>query len=78
MATKACCRSCQHCCEGQTTSHGWCRLRQITVHSEIIVHVFCHHWMKKSPSLPRIQEQRQESSMDRQLEFDRPLVGTDL
>ncbi len=77
MSTKECCKTCQHCCAGQTTFDGWCRLRQIKVHSEIAPFAFCHHWTKRAPSLPRVPENLTDTAMERQLELGRALVSTE-
>ena len=35
-----------------------CRLRQIKVHPDIAFLAVCHHWTKKTPSLPKLEEQQ--------------------
>ncbi len=77
MPTKECCRTCKHCCNALTVggSDTWCRMRQITVHPEVASFAFCHHWTKKAPSLPLVDEKGSDSQMDRQLELDRELVN---
>ena len=77
MSTKTCCKTCQHCCLGQATSDGWCRLRRIRVHSDIAVFALCHHWTKRAPSLPTFDDKNIDDVSDQQLEFDRDLVVSD-
>ena len=74
MSTKQCCRTCQHCCVGQSSSDVWCRLRKIGVHPDIALFAVCHHWTKTPPSLPTFQDKRSDNIMDQQLELDRGLV----
>jgi len=75
MSTKECCRNCKHCLSCQGTSGSWCRLRQIKVHSDIAPVAVCHHWTKRAPSLPKLEEKASEVCMDRQLELGRELVS---
>ena len=77
MPTKECCRTCNHCQLSQSQSFGWCRLRDIKVHQDIASFAFCYHWTKKSPALPKIENQTNESMKDLQLEFNKALVGTE-
>ncbi len=79
MSIEPSCRTCQHCCLGQASNDGWCRLRQIRINADIALFAVCHHWTKRSPSLPRIKGQLiDETLMDRQLEFDRELAVKDV
>ena len=56
-------------------SDRWCRLRKIRVHAEIAPFAFCHHWTKKSPILPNLEEKGSELCMDTQLELGRELAA---
>ncbi|HGY5541169.1 MAG: metal-binding protein [Prochlorococcaceae cyanobacterium ETNP7_MAG_30] len=76
MSTRASCKTCDHCGEGQFEAGSWCRMRQITVHHELAQFALCHHWMEQAPSLPVLKEQATERKMDRQLELSRALVGS--
>ncbi len=76
MSTRASCKTCEHCGEGQFEDGGWCRMRQITVHHELAQFALCHHWMEQAPSLPVLNEKAPERHMDRQLELGRALVGS--
>ncbi len=78
MPAKKCCITCRHCVLSQEVSGGWCRLRQIGVHSELAPIAFCHHWTKSSPSLPRIDDAATDVLVDRQLDLGRAVVMTDL
>ena len=31
---------------------GWCQLRQIPIHAELVADVWCHHWTARPPRLP--------------------------
>ena len=75
LPTKQCCRTCKHCGVGQASSDFWCRLRKIRVHPEIAPFAVCHHWTKRPPSLPKLDEKIIEACTDRQLEFERALVS---
>ncbi len=77
MSTKECCRTCKYCCFNQGQSDGWCRLRQINVHKEIVQYALCHHWTQRAPSLPSVKEKAKDVLIDMQLEFSRTLVGND-
>ncbi len=74
MPTNESCRVCKHCVLGKSTSYGWCRLRKIKVHPEIAPFVLCHHWTKKEPSLPRLEDQERNIYMEKQLDFGRDLA----
>tara|TARA_Y100001968_G_scaffold309368_1_gene329057 strand:- start:709 stop:939 length:231 start_codon:yes stop_codon:yes gene_type:complete len=76
MVRKECCRSCAHCISSETGTVFSCRLRQIAIHSEIATFVFCHHWTKKSPILPNLDEK--DVPIDRQLDFDRALASREM
>ena len=73
MAQKECCRSCRHGLSSHKETALFCRLRKLNVHSELATFVFCHHWTKKSPSLPDLDEK--QSQIARQLDFERALVS---
>ena len=76
MARKECCRSCVHCISSDTGTAFSCRLREIAIHPEIAAFVFCHHWTKKSPRLPNLDEK--DVPIDRQLDFDRALASREI
>ena len=31
---------------------GWCQLRQLPIHSELVADLWCHHWTARPPRLP--------------------------
>ena len=76
MPTIECCKTCQHCGDGQVALESWCRLRKLSVHAQIAHFAFCHHWTQRDPALPKILGAKTDPCLDRQLELDRELVST--
>lgn len=31
---------------------GWCHLRQLSIHPELVGDLWCHHWTSRPPRLP--------------------------
>jgi hypothetical protein len=31
---------------------GWCQLRQLPIHAELVADLWCHHWTARPPHLP--------------------------
>jgi hypothetical protein len=31
---------------------GWCQLRQLPIHEELVADLWCHHWTARPPRLP--------------------------
>ena len=31
---------------------GWCQLRQLPIHAELVAQLWCHHWTPRPPRLP--------------------------
>jgi hypothetical protein len=31
---------------------GWCQLRQLPIHPELVTELWCHHWTARPPKLP--------------------------
>jgi hypothetical protein len=31
---------------------GWCQLRQLPIHPELVGDLWCHHWTSRPPKLP--------------------------
>jgi hypothetical protein len=31
---------------------GWCQLRQLPIHPELVADLWCHHWTARPPRLP--------------------------
>ncbi len=75
MAFSECCKNCKHCISGRSASYGWCLLRKIKVHPDIAQFAFCHHWVKRAPSLPIIEETH--VYVDKQLDFGKSLAALD-
>ena len=72
LASRLCCRTCQHCSDRQTGS-GWCLLRHLDVHCEVADLVVCHHWTARAPQLPALDREF-AAEEDCQLELDRSLA----
>ena len=52
MGPRPCCRSCRHCLPPEGTQLGWCQLRQLPIHAELVAELWCHHWTARPPRLP--------------------------
>ncbi len=76
MSFNECCKNCKHCIPGKSSSHGWCALRNIKVHPDIAQFAFCHHWTQREPTLPALQ--KNEISIDKQLDFGKAFVNSDI
>jgi hypothetical protein len=33
---------------------GWCQLRQLAIHSDLVGELWCHHWTASPPRLPSV------------------------
>lgn len=55
MAHRSSCRSCRHCLPPEGQELGWCRMRQLAIHPELISELWCHHWTPRPPRLPVLQ-----------------------
>lgn len=33
---------------------GWCQLRQLAIHSDLVGELWCHHWTASPPRLPAV------------------------
>ena len=51
------CRGCRHGLPPQNGGLGWCRLRQLPIHPELVAELSCHHWTAKEPRLPTLTAQ---------------------
>jgi hypothetical protein len=51
---------------------GWCRLRQLPIHPELVAELSCHHWTAREPRLPTLNTQAQgaASVVGRQLSLE--------
>jgi hypothetical protein len=55
MGHRPSCRSCRHCLPAQGEGQqGWCQLRQLGIHPELVGELWCHHWTARPPRLPVI------------------------
>ena len=52
MGQRPCCRSCRHCAPPSGAEFGWCQLRQLSIHPELALELWCHHWTARPPRLP--------------------------
>jgi hypothetical protein len=52
MGHRPCCRSCRHCTPPSGEQLGWCHLRQLAIHADLAVDLWCHHWTARPPRLP--------------------------
>jgi hypothetical protein len=57
MATQHSCRGCRHGQPPQNGGMGWCRLRQLPIHPELVAELSCHHWTAREPRLPTLNPQ---------------------
>lgn len=52
MGNRPNCRSCRHCTPPAGVELGWCQLRQLPIHPELVADLWCHHWTARPPRLP--------------------------
>jgi hypothetical protein len=52
MGNRPNCRSCRHCTPPSGVELGWCQLRQLPIHPELVADLWCHHWTARPPRLP--------------------------
>ncbi len=52
MGNRPSCRSCRHCFPPVGAEFGWCQLRQLPIHPELVAELWCHHWTARPPKLP--------------------------
>ena len=52
MGNRPSCRSCRHCSPPVGEELGWCQLRQLPIHPELVAELWCHHWTARPPKLP--------------------------
>jgi hypothetical protein len=53
---------------------GWCRLRQLPIHPELVAELSCHHWTAREPRLPTLNPQAFSTPVQPTL----PMVGLQL
>lgn len=65
MGHRPSCRSCRHCTPPSGAELGWCQLRQLAIHPELVAELWCHHWTGRPPRLPAVGPlPPQEQSLD--------------
>ena len=52
MGQRPSCRSCRHCTLPSSVEMGWCRLRELPIHAELVADLWCHHWTARPARLP--------------------------
>ncbi|MEB3321277.1 MAG: hypothetical protein VKI81_00445 [Synechococcaceae cyanobacterium] len=52
MGNRPSCRSCRHCTPPSGVELGWCQLRELPIHPELVGELWCHHWTSPAPRLP--------------------------
>lgn len=54
MGQRPSCRSCRHCTPPSGVEMGWCRLRELPIHAELVADLWCPHWTARPARLPVI------------------------
>lgn len=54
MGKRPNCRSCRHCTPPRGAELGWCQLRQLAIHPDLVGELWCHHWTATPPRLPTV------------------------
>jgi hypothetical protein len=74
MGKRPNCRSCRHCTPPKGADLGWCQLRQLSIHPDLVGDLWCHHWTASPPRLPTVgpagqapAEEAANASVSRQL-----------
>ncbi len=65
MAIHPSCRGCRHGQLPQGGELGWCRLRQLPIHPELVAELSCHHWTAREPRLPTLNIQALSAMAER-------------
>jgi hypothetical protein len=52
MGQRPSCRSCRHCTPPSGVEMGWCQLRELPIHAELVTDLWCHHWTARPARLP--------------------------
>jgi hypothetical protein len=73
MGKRPNCRSCRHCTPPKGAELGWCQLRQLSIHPDLVGDLWCHHWTASPPRLPTVGGAGEEAS-----EASRPLMSRQL
>ncbi|MFN7899427.1 MAG: hypothetical protein ACK5N0_07135 [Synechococcaceae cyanobacterium] len=54
MGNRPSCRSCRHCLPPSGMQLGWCQLRQLPIHPDLVTDLWCPHWTARPPRLPNL------------------------
>ncbi|MFM8275934.1 MAG: hypothetical protein ACKN89_02890 [Cyanobium sp.] len=54
MGNRPSCRSCRHCLPPAGLQLGWCQLRQLPIHPDLVAELWCPHWTARPPRLPSL------------------------
>ena len=73
MGNRPSCRSCRHCTPPKGADFGWCQLRQLSIHPDLVGDLWCHHWTASPPRLPTVGTPGQELP-----EGQKPLISRQL
>lgn len=72
------CRGCRHAVPPQEGGMGWCRLRELAIHPDLVGELWCHHWTARAPRLPTLatgtMPHRSAAPATRQLSLDAVLA----
>jgi len=54
---------------------GWCQLRQLPIHPDLVAQLWCHHWTSRPPRLPVVTQaeavaRSSHPTSNRQLQLD--------
>ncbi|MEB3254881.1 MAG: hypothetical protein VKJ05_00695 [Synechococcaceae cyanobacterium] len=52
MGQRPSCRTCRHCTPPAGATPGWCQLRRLPIHTDLVADLWCHHWTPRPPRLP--------------------------
>lgn len=69
MGKRPNCRSCRHCTPPKGADFGWCQLRELPIHPDLVGELWCHHWTASPPRLPSVGAGGQEA-------IDEPKIRT--
>ena len=64
MGHRSSCRSCRHCTPPSGEQLGWCKLRQLAIHTDLASDLWCHHWTPRPPRLPATGAGNRQLSLD--------------
>jgi hypothetical protein len=75
MAIQHSCRGCRHGQSPQNGELGWCRLRQLPIHPDLVGDLSCHHWTAREPRLPTLNTAQSASVTAQSLRTVSPPVA---